>query len=173
MLKDNRAEIVKTFKKLEQNQCSNDATNCYKKMIERVQEMCESANTLITNRTGRTKLNENIAFMSELSTAFARVLQQYKQSQKQTQNQLNSNKRKSNPVNSEVERSKKTKIEDPRKTLSSQILKNSEKTVSPLILPANKLVAYKVNKDSDDDERSGYECDDSSSEIDSNSDNEN
>ena len=68
-----------TFKKLEQNQCSNDTTNSYKKMIDRVQEMSENAVCLIMNRTGQTKLNENIAYIPELGVGFMKMQQQQKQ----------------------------------------------------------------------------------------------
>lgn len=153
------------FKKLEQNQCSNDATNNYKKMVDRVQEMTENAGSIITNRAARTKLNENISYMSDLSACITRMLQHRKQQQQsQNQSQPQNLKRKQNSDDDSDEAHKKYKLEDPRKTALSQNTKGS------LILPASKIVPYKVNKESED-EGSGYECSSENDSSDSESEN--
>ena len=173
VLKENRTSIVVIFKKIEQNQCSNDAVDSYKKMVERVQEMTENVTMNLVNKSGRTKLAENIGFISKLNVEISRKQISQKAGKKQStinrksENPLSSNKR-TFPIGEKTQMNENIQQDLKNKKMKFSIDPRNQKNIRKpnlLILPQKEISnCQKVEESiSSGDENENYdessECD--------------
>ena len=64
---ENRSEIVKIFKALDEAQYKLDSVSSYPKMIEYVQQTCEDVYMGSISQSGRMKIQDNLSKMSNMN----------------------------------------------------------------------------------------------------------
>ena len=110
-LVENRSEIVKMFKALDESQYKLDSVSSYPKMIEYVQQNCEDVYMGSISQSGRVKIQENLSKMSKMNARIKLQQQQQQQQQRRSISIINDSNNTTNAnTNAEILSKLTTKI---------------------------------------------------------------